>query len=118
MRHERLKNWRRLKMRIVLAAGIFVAFAVLVAGSVCTTQPGENAVVPRFGRLARTVGPRLHFKIPLCVERVLKVAAGRVMQREYGHRMGRTSAQSGPTGKGLEAEARMLTGDLNVIDLK
>ncbi|ROR01512.1 FtsH protease activity modulator HflK [Desulfosoma caldarium] len=99
-----------------------VALVVLVlvvgANAYYTVDPQETAVVLRFGRFVRTEGPGLHFKIPFGVETVTKVLTGRVLQREYGYRTVAPGVRSRFVEEGFEEEARMLSGDLNVVDLQ
>lgn len=96
-----------------------IAVVILVAfNSYYTVDPEETAVVQRFGRFVRTADAGLHFKIPFGVETVRKVVTGRVLQREYGYRTVEPGVRSRFTEKGYEEEARMLSGDLNVIDLQ
>jgi modulator of FtsH protease HflK len=85
---------------------LILGIALSVGGSFFTVQPEETAVVLRLGGLDRIAGAGLHLKIPFGIERVLKVATGRVMQREYGYRTGRSSMQPGMPGKSLDDEAR------------
>lgn len=95
-----------------------VLLIVLAANAYYTVEPQETAVVQRFGRFVRTEGPGLHFKIPFGVETVTKVLTGRVLQREYGYRTVTPGVRSRFAEKGFEDESRMLSGDLNVIDLQ
>lgn len=98
---------------------ILIALVVLIAfNSYYTVDPEETAVVQRFGRFVRTADAGLHFKIPFGVETVRKVVTGRVLQREYGYRTIEPGVRTRFTDKGYEEEARMLSGDLNVIDLQ
>ncbi|MEJ5348600.1 MAG: FtsH protease activity modulator HflK [Desulfosoma sp.] len=98
--------------------GLVVFVLVVAANAYYTVDPQETAVVQRFGRFVRTEGPGLHFKIPFGVETVTKVLTGRVLQREYGYRTVTPGVRSRFTEKGFEEEARMLSGDLNVVDLQ
>lgn len=98
---------------------VVIAVIVLVAfNSYYTVDPEETAVVQRFGRFVRTADAGLHFKAPFGVETVRKVVTGRVLQREYGYRTVEPGVRSRFTEKGYEEEARMLSGDLNVIDIQ
>ncbi|SMC18801.1 protease FtsH subunit HflK [Desulfacinum hydrothermale DSM 13146] len=97
---------------------LIVLVAVAAFNSYYTVEPQETAVVQRFGRFVRTEGPGLHFKIPLGVERVTKVLTGRVLQREYGYRTVAPGVRSRFSEKGFEEESRMLSGDLNVVDIQ
>ncbi|MBC7359786.1 MAG: FtsH protease activity modulator HflK [Desulfacinum sp.] len=83
-----------------------------------TVEPQETAVVQRFGQFVRTEGPGLHFKIPFGVETVTKVLTGRVLQREYGYRTVAPGVRSRFAEQGFEDESRMLSGDLNVVDIQ
>lgn len=98
---------------------VAIAVVVLIAfNSYYTVAPEETAVVQRFGRFVRTADAGLHFKVPFGVETVRKVVTGRVLQREYGYRTVEPGVRTRFTEKGYEEEARMLSGDLNVIDLQ
>jgi len=92
--------------------------AFVIFNSYYTVEPEETAVVQRFGRFTRTADAGLHFKIPFGIETVHKVRTGRVLQREYGYRTTAAGVRSRFVEKGFEEEARMLSGDLNVIDLQ
>lgn len=97
----------------LIAVVIFIGFT-----SYYTVDPQETAVVQRFGKFVRTADAGLHFKIPFGIETVRKVVTGRVLQREYGYRTIEPGVRSRFAEKGYEEESRMLSGDLNVIDLQ
>ncbi len=86
-----------------------------------TVQPEETAIVQRFGKVMRTAGPGLHFKLPFGVETVRLVPTARVLKEEFGFRTlaavpgQKTRYDPGDSYKG---ESLMLTGDLNVIDVQ
>src|SRR3990172_12927767 len=66
---------------------IFVlAVVILLWSSWYTVQPEETAVVQRLGRLVRSTGPGLHFKLPFGVETVSAVPTARVLKEEFGFR--------------------------------
>ncbi|MFO7727306.1 MAG: FtsH protease activity modulator HflK [Desulfonatronovibrio sp.] len=86
-----------------------------------TVQPEETGVVQRFGKVIRTTGPGLHFKLPLGIETARMVPTARVLKEEFGFR----TVASVPgektrydPGGGYKDESLMLTGDLNVIDVQ
>jgi len=107
---------RRLLVGIVVLLIVFAAWS-----SWYTVQPEETAVVQRFGAVVRTVGPGLHFKVPLGVETATLVPTARVLKEEFGFRTAasipgrRTQYTDSPAFKD---ESLMLTGDLNVIDVQ
>ena len=86
-----------------------------------TVQPEETGVVQRFGKVMRTAGPGLHFKLPLGIERVRLLPTARVLKEEFGFRTVATvpgeKTRYDPSGS-FKDESLMLTGDLNVIDVQ
>ncbi len=100
-------------MLLLAAAAVFSGFS-----SWFTVQPEETAVVLRFGRVARTVGPGLNFKLPLGIETVRLVPTARIFKQEFGFRAA-TGGLPPDQGPGDYAEESLvLTGDLNVIDVQ
>ncbi len=104
---------------LILAA--IVAVVVVLSTTWFTVQPEETGIVQRFGKVIRTAGPGLHFKLPLGVERVRLLPTARVLKEEFGFR----TIASVPGKKTLyepggsyKDESLMLTGDLNVIDVQ
>lgn len=99
---------------------LIVVVVILLIGlsAYYTVAPQETAVIQRFGRFVRTAEAGPHLKLPFGIETVNKVVTGRVMQREYGYRTLQPGVRSRFAEKGYEEEARMLSGDLNVVDLQ
>ncbi len=113
----RLPSWGKPGKGLVLI--VLVVIALLAGGSAYyTVGPEETGVVLRFGKLVRESGPGLHFKLPLGVETVQTVKTGRVFKEEFGFRGVAPGIRSRFTEKGYSDESLMLTGDLNVIDVK
>jgi membrane protease subunit HflK len=97
-----------------LLAGIVVAL-VVVFGSYYQVEPDEVGVIQRFGAYVRTTDPGPHLKFPF-IERVTKVPVQRQLKMEFGFRTvqaGIRTTYELPNAD-TEAEALMLTGDLNV----
>jgi modulator of FtsH protease HflK len=97
---------------------LFILVIFLAYNSYYTVEPEETAVVQRFGEFVRTTDAGLHFKMPFGIETVRKVRTGRVEQHEYGYRTAVAGVRSSFVEKGYEEQARMLSGDLNVVDLQ
>lgn len=95
---------------------------LVAVGAVTTSfyqvQPEETAVVLRFGRYVRSADPGLHFRLPFAIERVLKVPVQRQLKEEFGFRTVKAEARSEYANRGYEAEANMLTGDLNAANVE
>jgi membrane protease subunit HflK len=108
-------------------AGPIVALVALVVALIClwsswfTVQPEETGIVQRFGKVARTASPGLHFKWPYGIETVRLVPTARVLKEEFGFRSlaalpGRRTQYT--DNQAYKSESLMLTGDLNVIDVQ
>ena len=104
-----------------VAIGLVV---VLVAAggltSVYTVEPEERAVVTRFGALHDVRGSGLHFKIPFGVDMIERAPnERRVLNEEFGFRTRSVGARSDYAQSPEHlAEALMLTGDLNVVEVQ
>jgi modulator of FtsH protease HflK len=87
-----------------------------------TVQPEETGIVQRFGKVVRTAGPGLHFKLPYGIETIRTVPTARVLKEEFGFRTMMAAAPGRRTqyadNKPYKTESLMLTGDLNVIDVQ
>jgi membrane protease subunit HflK len=105
---------------IVLVAGLVV---VVLWTAWFTVQPEETGIVQRFGKVMRTAGPGLHFKLPYGIENVRLLPTARVLKKEFGFRTVSVSTVPGEkirydTRGAYTDESLMLTGDLNVIDVQ
>jgi membrane protease subunit HflK len=103
---------------LILAAGVVV---MVLWTAWFTVQPEETGIVQRFGKVMRTAGPGLHFKLPDGIEKVRLLPTARVLKEEFGFRT--VSAVPGEktrydTRGAYKDESLMLTGDLNVIDVQ
>lgn len=106
--------------RIIVPIGVLL-LVILLWSTWFTVQPEETGVVQRFGKVIRTAGPGLHFKLPLGIETVRLVPTARVLKEEFGFRtvssLPGQKTQYDPSGS-YKGESLMLTGDLNVIDVQ
>ncbi|MBI5821448.1 MAG: FtsH protease activity modulator HflK [Verrucomicrobia bacterium] len=96
-----------------IGAGLVGALVLLVAWtSYYTVEAESEAVVLRFGKYLATVGPGLHFKLPLGIDDVTVLPTRRQLKMEFGFS---TSGYSNTdqAGKEPDEEKSMVTGDLN-----
>jgi len=101
----------------ILGPGLVVLVVLAgVLSSFYTVAPEEEAVVLRFGRYVTTRAPGLHFRLPFGIERVVKVPVTEVRTEEFGFRT--TSPGRRSQHQPQEAEALMLTGDLNIAEVE
>ncbi|NLK14567.1 MAG: FtsH protease activity modulator HflK [Spirochaetales bacterium] len=102
--------------KLILWIVIAVVAVLLVLSSFFVVDQTEQAVVLRFGRYHRTVGPGLQTKIPLGIERNYNVPTQVVQTMTFGYRG--QGAASPLYGQNYTNESLMLTGDLNIIDVQ
>lgn len=93
---------------------------ILVGGysSVYQVEPEEEAIIIRLGKKLTTTAPGLHFKLPFGVDRVIKVKTKTIHQIEFGFRANNTGRRRTYQNTNYESESLMLTGDLNVANVK
>ena len=105
----------KINPKLVRLGIVAVVVIILLAGSFYTISPEEMGVILQFGKFVRTTNPGLHLKLPLGIEKLIKVPVQRQLKMEFGFRTSRPGIQSEyrvtPDSK---KEAIMLTGDLNV----
>jgi len=104
--------------RVIGLIALLIIAVFLATSAYYTIEPEETGVIQRFGEYVRQTGPGLHFKLPFGIERVTKVKTGRVFKEEFGFRATLPGIRNQFTKTGFEDESLMLSGDLNVIDLK
>jgi len=95
----------------MIIGGLFLL--IVVFSSFYTVGPEEIGVVLRLGKYQRASEPGLHMRMPLSIERVIKVPVQRQLKEEFGFRTVRADVRSEFSARGRESEANMLTGDLN-----
>jgi membrane protease subunit HflK len=96
---------------------VAVVLLVLLGTAFYQIGPEEMGVILRFGKFVRTTNPGLHLRMPLGIEQLRKVPVQRQLKMEFGFRTTepgiRTEYRVTPDAR---REARMLTGDLNIVD--
>lgn len=99
--------------RWVVAALVAV---VVAATSYAQIEPDEVGVILRLGRYTSTVEPGPHFRLPLGIDRIIKVPVQRQLKAEFGFRTDKAAERTtyAPTDRDMTRESVMLTGDLNV----
>ncbi len=104
--------------KTVWIVAVLIILAFLATSTWYTIEPEETGVIQRFGAYIDQAGPGLHFKLPLGIDKVTKVKTGRVFKEEFGFRATLPGIRSQFNKSGFDEESLMLSGDLNVIDLK
>ena len=101
---------------------VLIVIAAVVIGLLFTmfftVDQTERAVVLRFGKVHRTEGPGLNFKLPFGIEKNYNVPTQQIQKMEFGFRTRQGGVQSTYSGNDYPEESIMLTGDLNIIDVE
>jgi membrane protease subunit HflK len=92
---------------------IGVVALIVIFSSFYTVGPEEVGVVLRLGAVVRETQPGLHLKLPIGIERAIKVPVERQLKQEFGFRTLGAGVRSEYTTRGYAGESNMLTGDLN-----
>lgn len=78
----------------------------------------EQAVVTRFGKYYKTMGPGLQYKLPFGIDKKYIVPGNKVVQTEQ---FGFKTVKSGSSNQyqnDITSESTMLTGDLNIVNVE
>lgn len=109
---------RRFNPKILIFIVVFGAFIIILFSCFFIIDQKEEGAVLRFGRFTRLVGPGLHFKLPLGIEKKYKVPTQVVLKQEFGFRTARPGVTTIYSEKDYPGESIMLTGDLNIVDVE
>jgi modulator of FtsH protease HflK len=114
---ELKRQLEKLRRKGGLIAGVVLA-VLLLSTAWFTVEPEESGVVLRFGAYNRSAPPGLNFKLPLGIERVLKVPIQRQLKEEFGFRTLEAGITTRYAPGSFMDEAQMMTGDLNIADVE
>jgi membrane protease subunit HflK len=105
--------------RWIWRGAVLLLVLIALVSSYYQVEPEEVGMVTRFGRYVRVANPGPHAKLPFGIERVQKVPVERQLKQEFGFRTARPGIQSEfSKDEHTQAEAVMLTGDLNVATVE
>jgi modulator of FtsH protease HflK len=101
-------------------SGLVIVVLIIVAATTMffTVDQTEQAVVLRFGKYNRIVGPGLNFKLPIGIEKNYNIPTQQIQKMEFGFRTQQGGINTTYSGGDYPEESIMLTGDLNIIDLE
>ena len=108
--------------KILMIAILVIVIAVALSTGFFVVDQTEQAVILRFGKYLKTVGPGLQFKIPFGVDKSYNVETQTVQTMSFGYRATAAGNLSGSStqynySKYMD-ESTMLTGDLNIVDIQ
>jgi membrane protease subunit HflK len=115
-----LKDFRppKINVKAVGWAAVVILLLIFLFSLWFTIAPEEVGVVLRFGKYSRTVNPGLNFKLPLGIEKVIKVPVERQLKLEFGFRSTTPGVRTQYSSSGYLEESLMLTGDLNAAQVE
>ncbi|NQU10013.1 FtsH protease activity modulator HflK [bacterium] len=116
---DALRYWQERVRKLSGGGGwlvLVIAIGFWFASGMYTVGPSEVGLVKRFGQFTRQVGPGFQYRLPFPLESVVIVDLRSVRTEEIGFRS-RSAAPSSNYAR-PEEEARMLTGDFNIISLE
>ena len=94
-----------------------VLLGLWLASGIYRVQQEEQGVVLRFGEQVAVKDPGLHWHWPSPIETVLTPKVTRVNRVEVGFRSTGGSIGRGESGREINNESLMLTGDENIVDI-
>lgn len=107
-----------LQPKLILMVILVVAAISVVVSSFFVVDQTEEAVVLRFGKFHRMVGPGLNFKMPFNIEKNYNVPTQVIQNMTFGFRTEKPGISSVYSNKDFAGESVMLTGDLNIVDVE
>mgnify|MGYP001061995102 CR=1 FL=1 len=115
------RNPFHISPKLIIAVVAVVILFIIVMSSFFVVDQTEQAVVLRFGKLNRIVGPGLQTKLPLGIDRNYNIPTRVVQTMTFGQSTPSQSYNSmfmtSPSGSSA-GESIMLTGDLNIVDVQ
>ena len=108
----------QISVRLVVSILVVLILLAIAATSFFSVDQTEQAVVLRFGKYVRTVGPGLQTKLPLGIEKNYNVETAVVKTLTFGYRATDISGTSLSGAFVNSDESMMLTGDLNIVDVE
>lgn len=107
------------KASYALPVILILLFILILPSFFFSIDPEEDGVVLKFGEYHRTVGPGLHLKFPIGIEKVMKVRTRSILKEEFGFQTSRADVRTQYNdSRSFDGESLMLTGDLNVADVE
>jgi len=101
-----------------IALGVIVVAGLWLASGFYTVNPGEHAVIQRFGAWNRTIDTEgLKYRLPAPVETMTKFNVNEIRTMNIGFTGSTGRAGNIVGGRDIPEESLMLTSDFNIVDL-
>ncbi len=105
--------WGHAPFLILILVGI-----IALKGAFYSVSTDEMGIIQRFGKFIRMSEPGLHLKIPFGIEKMTPVKVKKIFKEEFGFRTTQPGVTSIYSAKNFPEESLMLTGDLNILDVR
>lgn len=115
--YEGKKKLRYFSRYLPWIIAVFIILAGL-GGVIYSIGPDEAGVRQRFGKYIGLSSPGLHVKLPFGIDRVTPIKVEKVFKEEFGFKTQEPGIRSKYYGKGTIDQFLMLTGDLNILDVR
>lgn len=113
------KKLKKLTPTFVIMILVVLVVIAAALSSFFVVDATEQAVVTRLGKYSRTVGAGLQFKLPFGLDKNYNVPSNVVQTEQFGFKTISTAGiQGGIYENNITEESRMLTGDLNIVDVE
>ncbi len=109
---------KKMSPKKILTGIAIILVALVFFSSYYQVDQQEEAIVLRFGKYLDTFGPGLHFKLPFGIDKNINVPTKRRFTAEFGFRTRNAGIQTEFSTGDYSYEYEMLTGDLNIVDVK
>ena len=97
-----------------------VIFLILggLRGVIYSIGPDEVGLIQRFGKYIELTSPGLHVKLPFGIDKVTPIKVEKVFKEEFGFKTLQPGIKSYYSKGSYADESHMLTGDLNILDVR
>ncbi|MCE5256924.1 MAG: FtsH protease activity modulator HflK [Spirochaetaceae bacterium] len=112
------KRYFALKASTIIIVIVAIAAIILFSTSFVIVDQTEQAVITTFGKYTKTVGPGLHYKWPLGIQKAYLVKTKIVQTESFGFRTIKPGIVTQYSDRKYPEESTMLTGDLNIVDVE
>ena len=111
------KKAKKFNPQILIWIALLVFAVIAIASSTFVVDETEQAVITRFGKYEKTLGPGLHIKLPFGIDKSFSVPVKVVQTEQFGFKTLK-SGRENEYRNNITSESTMLTGDLNIVDVE
>ena len=117
---DEVKNAKKFKLpgKKIVSWILFLIIAVItVSSTMFVVDETEQAVITRFGKYSKTLGPGLHIKAPFGIDKNYNVPVKVIQTEQFGFKTLKAGREN-EYRNNITSESTMLTGDLNIVDVE